>query len=107
VEYGDQRVERGYGGEIHQVASGDSPRLTTQQGIVVSDDQNTLRAGELGPSALEDFGFREKNLPLRPRADPRAVVHARGYGAHGYSFAGRCGLWAGVSPLSLTVAIRL
>ena len=60
VEYGDQRVERGYGGEIHQVASGDSPRLTTQQGIVVSDDQNTLRAGERGPSALEDFGFREK-----------------------------------------------
>jgi hypothetical protein len=55
VEYGDQRVERGHGGETHQVASGDSPRLTTQQGIVVSDDQNTLRVGERGPGALEDL----------------------------------------------------
>ena len=60
VEYGDQRVERGQGGETHQVASGDAPRLTTQQGIVLSDDQNTLRAGERGPDVLEDFHFREK-----------------------------------------------
>jgi catalase len=84
VEYGDQRVERGQGGETHQVASGDAPRLTTQQGIVVSDDQNTLRAGERGPSTLEDFHFREKIFHFDHERIPERVVHARGYGAHGY-----------------------
>src|SRR5689334_19441628 len=84
VEYGDQRVERGQGGETHQVASGDAPRLTTQQGVVVSDDQNTLRAGERGPSALEDFHFREKIFHFDHERIPERVVHARGYGAHGY-----------------------
>ena len=44
VQYGDQRVERGHCGETHQIATGSSPRLTTQQGTLVSDDQNTLRA---------------------------------------------------------------
>ena len=79
VEYGDQRVERGQGGEIHQVASGDAPRLTTQQGIVVTDNQNTLRAGERGPGVLEDFHFREKifhfdheRIPERRTASPAA-----------------------------------
>src|SRR6266702_8853729 len=84
TEYGDQRVERGVGGEIHQVASGDAPRLTTQQGIVISDDQNTLRAGERGPDVLEDFHFREKILHFDHERIPERVVHARGYGAHGY-----------------------
>src|ERR1700755_3367662 len=84
VEYGDQRIERGQGGETHQGASGDAPRLTTQQGIVVSDDQNTLRAGERGPSALEDFHFREKIFHFDHERIPERVVHARGYGAHGY-----------------------
>src|SRR6187399_2521499 len=84
VEYGDQRVERGQGGETHQVASGDAPRLTTQQGVVVSDDQNTLRAGERGPSALEDFHFREKIFHFDHERIPERVVHARGYGAHGF-----------------------
>src|ERR1700748_3078216 len=84
VEYGDQRIERGEGGETHQVASGDAPRLTTQQGIVVSDDQNTLRAGKRGPTALEDFHFREKIFHFDHERIPERVVHARGYGAHGY-----------------------
>ena len=84
VEYADQRVERGHGGEVHQVAAEGAPRLTTQQGTVVSDDQNTLRAGERGPSALEDFGFREKIFHFDHERIPERVVHARGYGAHGY-----------------------
>ena len=84
VEYGHQRVERGQGGETHQVASGDAPRLTTQQGIVLSDDQNTLRAGERGPGVLEDFHFREKIFHFDHERIPERVVHARGYGAHGY-----------------------
>ena len=84
TEYGDQRVERGHGGETHQVAAEGAPRLTTQQGIVVSDDQNTLRAGERGPDALEDFHFREKIFHFDHERIPERVVHARGYGAHGY-----------------------
>src|ERR1700754_174384 len=84
VEYGDQRVERGQGGETHQVASGDAPRLTTQQGVVVADDQNTLRVGERGPGALEDFHFREKIFHFDHERIPERVVHARGFGVHGY-----------------------
>src|ERR1700752_274495 len=84
VEYGDQRVERGQGGETHQVASGDAPRLTTQQGIAASADQNTLRAGERGPEVLEDFHFREKIFHFDHERIPERVVHARGYGAQGY-----------------------
>jgi hypothetical protein len=84
VQYGDQRVERGHGGETHQIATGSGPRLTTQQGTVVSDDQNTLRAGERGPSVLEDSHFREKIFHFDHERIPERVVHARGYGAHGY-----------------------
>src|SRR6201982_2646975 len=84
VQYGDQRVERGHGGETHQVASGDAPRLTTQQGTVVSHDKNALRAVERGPDVLEDFHFREKIFHFDHERIPERVVHARGYGAHGY-----------------------
>src|ERR1700720_3745296 len=85
VEYGDQRVERGQGGETHQVASGDALRLTTQQGIVVSDDQNTLRAGERGPGVLEDFHFRGKIFHFDHERIPERGVHARGYGTKFYT----------------------
>lgn len=63
VEYGDQQVERGSGGETHQVAGEGRPSLTTQQGVVVANDQNTLRVGELfqatGLDKLMDGGFIE------------------------------------------------
>jgi catalase len=84
AQYGDERVERGRGGETHQVAGDGRPRLTTQQGVVVSDDQNTLRVGERGPDALEDFHFREKIFHFDHERIPERVVHARGFGAHGY-----------------------
>ncbi|HEX6522707.1 MAG TPA: catalase [Streptosporangiaceae bacterium] len=84
VDYGEQQVERGHGGETHQVAGNGTPPLTTQQGAVVSDDQNTLRVGERGPDALEDFHFREKITHFDHERIPERVVHARGYGAHGY-----------------------
>ncbi|HYZ55784.1 MAG TPA: catalase [Streptosporangiaceae bacterium] len=84
AQYGDERVERGHGGETHQVAGDRRPRLTTQQGVVVGDDQNTLRVGERGPDALEDFHFREKIFHFDHERIPERVVHARGYGAHGY-----------------------
>jgi catalase len=84
VAYGKERVERGSGGETHQVAGKGRPSLTTQQGVVVGDDQNTLRVGERGPDALEDFHFREKIFHFDHERIPERVVHARGFGAHGF-----------------------
>ena len=84
VSLGEERVERGHGGETHQVAGEGRPSLTTQQGAVVADDQNTLRIGERGPAALEDFHFREKIFHFDHERIPERVVHARGYGAHGF-----------------------
>jgi len=75
---------RGNGGETHQIAEGDVPILTTQQGTPISDDQNSLRIGEHGPTAIEDFHFREKIFHFDHERIPERVVHARGFGAHGY-----------------------
>jgi len=57
--------------------------LTTNQGVKINDDQNTLKAGERGPSLLEDFIFREKITHFDHERIPERVVHARGAGAHG------------------------
>jgi catalase len=70
--------------ETHQQAGDGTVPLTTAQGVPVSDDQNTLRAGERGPALLEDFHFREKIFHFDHERIPERVVHARGYGAHGY-----------------------
>jgi catalase len=72
------------GGETHQTAGSDVPVLTTQQGIPVSDDQNSLRVGSRGPTTLEDFHLREKIFHFDHERIPERVVHARGFGAHGY-----------------------
>ncbi len=80
----DQKLERGEGGELHQVAAGDVPTLTTAQGGPVADDQNTLKIGSRGPTLIEDFHFREKIFHFDHERIPERVVHARGYGAHGY-----------------------
>ncbi|MEO6208092.1 MAG: catalase, partial [Candidatus Limnocylindrales bacterium] len=58
-------------------------RLTTNQGVAISDDQNTLKAGDRGPSLLEDFHFREKITHFDHERIPERIVHARGAGAHG------------------------
>ena len=58
--------------------------MTTAQGQPMSDDQNQLRAGDRGPSLLEDFAFREKLFHFDHERIPERVVHARGYGAHGH-----------------------
>ncbi|MBZ9676420.1 catalase [Mesorhizobium sp. ES1-1] len=80
----DQKLERGQGGELHQTASGSTPVLTTAQGGPVADDQNSLKIGARGPTTLEDFHFREKIFHFDHERIPERVVHARGYGAHGY-----------------------
>ena len=80
----DQKLERGTGGELHQVAKGDEDVLTTAQGGPVSDDQNSLKIGQRGPTLIEDFQFREKIFHFDHERIPERVVHARGYGAHGF-----------------------
>jgi catalase len=80
----DQKLVRGNGGELHQIAEGDSEILTTAQGGPVADDQNTLKIGQRGPSLIEDFHFREKIFHFDHERIPERVVHARGYGAHGF-----------------------
>ena len=83
-QYGDQTVTVGAGGETHQTADDGAPVLTTQQGTPVSDDQNSLKIGARGPTVLEDFHFREKIFHFDHERIPERVVHARGFGAHGY-----------------------
>ncbi|KAA0689113.1 catalase [Neorhizobium sp. P12A] len=80
----DQKMARGNGGELHQFAEGDTPVLTTAQGGPVADDQNSLRIGPRGPLVVDDFHFREKIFHFDHERIPERVVHARGYGAHGY-----------------------
>ncbi|HMI61655.1 MAG TPA: catalase [Puia sp.] len=67
-----------------QTTSNDDQALTTNQGLLVNDDQNTLKAGERGPSLLEDFIFREKITHFDHERIPERVVHARGAAAHGH-----------------------
>ena len=57
--------------------------LTTDHGVKINDDQNTLKAGNRGPSLLEDFIMREKITHFDHERIPERVVHARGAGAHG------------------------
>src|SRR5690606_33817741 len=74
----------GKGGELHQVAEGNSPATTTSSGVPISDDQNSLKVGPRGPTLLEDFHFRDKLFHFDHERIPERVVHARGYGAHGF-----------------------
>ena len=64
--------------------SADGEHLTTDQGLRINDDQNSLKAGDRGPSLLEDFILREKITHFDHERIPERVVHARGAGAHGY-----------------------
>ncbi len=81
----DTRADsRGPGDELHQIANGDADTLTTQHGIPVADDQNSLRQGARGPTLMEDAHFREKIFHFDHERIPERVVHARGYAAHGF-----------------------
>ena len=63
--------------------SPDQAVLTTNQGLPLNDDQNSLRGGRRGPSLLEDFHLREKITHFDHERIPERVVHARGSAAHG------------------------
>ena len=58
--------------------------LTTNQGLRINDNQNSLKAGERGATLLEDFIMREKITHFDHERIPERIVHARGSGAHGF-----------------------
>ncbi|WP_294820921.1 catalase [uncultured Flavobacterium sp.] len=62
----------------------DGQFLTTDHGVKINNDHNSLKAGERGPSLLEDFIMREKITHFDHERIPERIVHARGSGAHGY-----------------------
>ncbi|MEW5552743.1 catalase [Peribacillus frigoritolerans] len=59
-------------------------KMTTNQGLRVSEDEHSLKAGTCGPTLMEDFHFREKMTHFDHERIPERIVHARGSGAHGY-----------------------
>lgn len=81
---GDPQASRGTADETHQVSGGNIPTMTTQHGVPISDDQNSLKVGPRGPALLEDFVMRDKIFHFDHERIPERVVHARGFGAHGY-----------------------
>ena len=81
-------VAVGAGGELHQVAATGGKILTTNHGMAIADDHNSLKAGPRGPTLLEDFILREKIFHFDHERIPERVVHARGLAAHG--FFGHC-----------------
>src|SRR5436190_9722081 len=58
-------------------------KLTTNQGLRVSEDEHSLKAGDRGPTLIEDFHFREKMTHFDHERIPERIVHARGSAAHG------------------------
>lgn len=57
--------------------------LTTNQGVKMAEDEFSLKAGERGPTLMEDFHFREKLTHFDHERIPERIVHARGTGVHG------------------------
>ena len=67
---------------VRSDASGQT--LTTNQGVPIGDNQNSLKAGLRGPTLMEDFILREKITHFDHERIPERIVHARGSAAHGY-----------------------
>lgn len=65
------------------LVNNDGKKMTTNQGVKVSNDEDSLKAGVRGPTLMEDFHFREKITHFDHERIPERVVHARGYAAHG------------------------
>ena len=78
------KLRTGKGGELHQTATIPDERLTTNHGVPLSDNQNSLKGGSRGPTLLEDMILREKIQHFDHERIPERIVHARGSGAHGY-----------------------
>ena len=73
------------GGSLNRVRVNSAGQvLTTNQGVAVSDNQSSLKAGLRGPTLLEDFVLREKITHFDHERIPERIVHARGSAAHGF-----------------------
>jgi catalase len=70
--------------QLETFSQGPENLLTTDQGVVIPDNHNSLKAGVRGPSLLEDFILREKLAHFGHERIPERVVYARGAAAHGY-----------------------
>src|SRR5690554_7641119 len=70
--------------EMFRSKDNENKALTTNQGLKISEDELSLKAGNRGPTLMEDFHFREKITHFDHERIPERVVHARGFGAHGY-----------------------
>jgi catalase len=68
----------------HGRVAHDRTELTTDQGVKVEHTDDSLEAGERGPTLIEDFHFREKLTRFDHERIPERVVHARGAGAYGF-----------------------
>lgn len=77
-------VNRMTGPLDHVRVDSSAQHLTTNQGVPIADNQNSLKIGLRGPTALEDFILREKITHFDHERIPERVVHARGSAAHGY-----------------------
>ena len=82
--YRNGEAQQADGGELHQIAGGRHPVLTTNQGVALSDNQNSLKANPHGPALLEDFILREKITHFDHERIPERIVHARATGVHGF-----------------------
>ncbi len=69
--------------DLRQDTMEPGPELTTNQGVAISDDQNSLKSHVRGPTLLEDILMREKITHFDHERIPERVVHARGAAAHG------------------------
>ena len=69
---------------LESFSQGTENLLTTNQGVVLPDNHNSLKAGARGPTLAEDFILREKLAHFEHERTPERVVNARGAAAHGY-----------------------
>ena len=85
---GDPAVTDGYNGNDGSLprvrVNAGAQALTTNMGMVIADNQNSLKAGLRGPTLMEDFILREKITHFDHERIPERIVHARGSGAHGF-----------------------
>jgi catalase len=82
---GDDRTDRKQEQrDTHRAADPAGGPLTTDQGVAVDHTDDSLAAGDRGPTLMEDFHFREKLTRFDHERIPERVVHARGAGAYGF-----------------------
>src|SRR5580765_7182822 len=80
----DAKTDRKQDDLAPDTETGANEFMTTDQGLKINDDQNSLKAGERGATLLEDFILREKITHFDHERIPERIVHARGAAAHGY-----------------------